>query len=205
MITTAQPVAMPTGMTKKTESPTVTAVTVDTTDQATEMAASIGERVKIMKNIKKLIALLMIIVTVLSMFSVFAFAATSGGANTKTIYVSAGADWSYPGSESITLKQDKCTVEYKYLSGTKWKYGEAKIYPYYDITVKNNKTGKSKSLKLDSSSLKIKLDRNTNYTITVSYNQWWTDTIQLGQKKVLVKYKNSPKWWVSSAWKTTYR
>ena len=67
---------------------------------------------------------------------------------------------------SITLKGTKGTSHYTTVSGTVKEYS---IYGYYTVSAKNTKTGKIEVEKYweNSSSVKIKLKKNTTYEITV--------------------------------------
>lgn len=151
---------------------------------------------------KKFLNVLMVLVICLStLFSTNAFAATSGGANTKTIYVETKADWSKPGSESITLAQDKAEYTYQQYSFFKgWVTKSGSIYPTYRITIKNNTTGKTKTKTWKSSSIKLDLDRNCKYTITVSYDNtstWLNSNCNSGN------YTKSPYWYVKKTYKVS--
>ncbi|MBR5913785.1 MAG: hypothetical protein IKZ58_05445 [Selenomonadaceae bacterium] len=90
-----------------------------------------------------------------------AFADTSGSTNTATINVATGTGFFKP---YIVLSQNKAQASFHV--GTKDKAGT--LYGHYNIVVKkdgrqvNNFTWKN-------GSTKIKLDRNANYTITVSF------------------------------------
>ncbi len=64
----------------------------------------------------KIIAMLLAVMTCASFMILPASAATSGGDNTRTITVQTQADWSRPGTESITLKQNKCKYTYRAFS-----------------------------------------------------------------------------------------
>ena len=129
-----------------------------------------------------------------------ASAATSGSSNTRTISVQTYSDWSRPGSESITLKQNKCTYTYKVLKGWNWVEKTGSMYPYYKITITNNTNGKTTTKTWHSASIKLSLNRNSSYTITVAYdstNTWLSSNCKSGN------WKNSPSWWVSATHKTS--
>ena len=130
------------------------------------------------------------------MFSVNISAATSGGQDTKTIYVETKANWSKPGSESITLEQQKAQYTYEVYRGRKegWVKKSGSIYPTYNITIKNNTTGKSQKKTWKNGSIKLKLDRNCTYNITVSYDStstWLRSNAKTGT------YTKAPYWYVS--------
>ena len=70
-------------------------------------------------KMKKSISILMVVLTLMSIFAVFAVpasaATTSSGTQTRTITVTTKGNWLVPGSESITLSQNKGTcVEENY-------------------------------------------------------------------------------------------
>ena len=142
---------------------------------------------------------MLLAIAALSSVMIFpASAATSGSTNTRSISVQTTADWRYPGTESITLKQNKCKYTYSTLKNWKWVDKESSAYPYYRITIKNETTGKSTSKTWHSASIKLKLDRNARYTITVSYDSMgnW-----LGSNCKFKSWKNTPSWWVSTTHK----
>lgn len=144
---------------------------------------------------KKLSFIVTMIFMLTALFSINTYAATSGGANTKTIHVETKANWLKPGSESITLKQNKAKYTYKtYRLGKGWVTKSGSIYPTYKITIKNNTKGKSKSVTWKDGSEKLNLDRNCTYTITVAYDNnstWLRSNCNLGS------YTTSPYWYVS--------
>lgn len=148
----------------------------------------------------KVLAMLLALIAISSAMIIPASAATSGSTNTRTIYVQTNADWRYPGSESITLKQNKCQYYYQTLKNWKWVTKTASMYPYYKVTITNNSTGSSTTKTWHSSSMKIKLNRNTSYTITVAYDSTGT---WLGSNSKLNSWKTSPYWWVSATHKAT--
>lgn len=125
-------------------------------------------------NLKRAIVVFLILVTCISMMSVTASAATSGSTNSRTIYVRTTANWSRPGSESITLRQNKCKYSYQKMSWFRWVTKTASMYPNYTIKIKNMDTNRVTTKNWSSSSIKLNLDRNTNYQITVSYNSMTT-------------------------------
>ena len=88
-------------------------------------------------NLKRAIVVFLILVTCISMMSVTASAATSGSTNSRTIYVRTTANWSRPGSESITLRQNKCKYSYQKMSWFRWVTKTASMYPNYTIKIKH--------------------------------------------------------------------
>lgn len=133
-----------------------------------------------------------------------ASAATSGGTNTRTIKVQTQADWYHPGTESITLKQNKCKYTYQKqqtLKPWKWDTKTATKYAYYNITIKNETTGKTQTKKWQSASIKLKLDRDCRYSITVSYGSWNTFWIKASEKGHA--WNSTPSWWVSATHKAS--
>lgn len=133
-----------------------------------------NETMKKQNNLKRAIVVFLILVTCISMMSVTASAATSGSTNSRTIYVRTTANWSRPGSESITLRQNKCKYSYQKMSWFRWVTKTASMYPNYTIKIKNMDTNRVTTKNWSSSSIKLNLDRNTNYQITVSYNSMTT-------------------------------
>ena len=146
--------------------------------------------------------MLTVILVLSTVFTVNVFAATSGGKNTSTIYVETKANWLKAGSESITLKQDKATYTYQeYKLSKGWVTKSKSIYPTYDITIKNITKGKTETKTWKDKSIKLKLDRNCTYQITVSYNgtsTWYRSNSKLGN------YVNYPHWYVSKTNKVSY-
>ena len=89
------------------------------------------------------------------------FAATSGSTNSVTINVSTKSGILKP---YIVLSQNKAKASFRRFN----KDVEGTAYGHYNIVV--NKDGRKVSnFKWKNGSTKIKLDRNANYTITVSY------------------------------------
>ena len=141
---------------------------------------------------KKIIVKVFALIFVLStLFASNAFAATSGSTGSSSIHVETKANWLKPGSESITLKQNKATYSYKNIWGTR---KTASIYPTYNIKIYNVTTGKTTNKTWKDSSIKLNLDRNCTYNITVSYdfNSTW-----LRSDCKLSSYTSNPYWYVS--------
>lgn len=159
-----------------------------------------NETMKKQNNLKRAIVVFLILVTCISMMSVTASAATSGSTNSRTIYVRTTANWSRPGSESITLRQNKCKYSYQKMSWFRWVTKTASMYPNYTIKIKNMDTNRVTTKNWSSSSIKLNLDRNTNYQITVPYNSM---TTWLSSNSRFQYWINSPYWWVSSTCKAS--
>ena len=121
-----------------------------------------------------------------------AFAATSGGSGSATIYVTTKARYYYPGSSSITLKQEKQTMTFKKLGGSKTKT-KKDYYGCYNISVRNVTKNDTDNVSwMGGKTKKIKLDGNCDYQITVRYDSTATD---------IFKGAGSPPWGYS--WKST--
>lgn len=154
-----------------------------------------------MIKVKKLTSLFMtmiILIGVCCCFSSTASAATSGNKNRSAIItVNTKANYWYPGSSSITLKQNK--TEFTYTK--KGKKKTAKMYAAFRIEYTNCKTGKTKTTWLKDRSKKINLDKNATYKVKVSY-----DSTKMQIKNIYKQnfaWKTMPNWWVSSTWKVT--
>ena len=148
---------------------------------------------------KKSLSLVIALVLALSsLFSLSASAATTGGANEQTIYVETKANWLIPGSESITLKQNEATYRYTDFGWGGFTTKTASIYPTYKITLKNINTGKITTKTWKDSTIKLNLDRNCCYNITVSYD---SQSTILRTNFELDDYKTAPSWYVSKTHK----
>ena len=122
---------------------------------------------------KRIMAVVISIISIVSVFSMSAFAATSSsGKSTRTITVVTKANWLYPGSESITLKQTKGTrteKNYNILNGkttTKTK----KCYGTWRVVAKSTDGKHTVNKTLKDGSLKISLKSNKTYKITVTWD-----------------------------------
>lgn len=73
------------------------------------------------KRVISLVICLTMAITALFSTSLTVSAATSGGSNSATITVKSKSNYWYPGSSSITLKQEKQTLTYKALNSNKTK------------------------------------------------------------------------------------
>lgn len=128
-----------------------------------------------------------------------ASAATSGNINkSSTITVNTKANYWYPGSSSITLKQNKTKYTYTTWNGKQKTSSGYCVYNIKATPVSGN--GKPKTAKLKGRSVKIKLDKNTTYKISVSYD--YTATY-FQNKARAIKWLTTPSWWVSSTWKVS--
>ena len=149
----------------------------------------------------KITALFLCLITLLSVAALPISASTSGSSRSTTINVKTKANYLYPGSSSVTLKQQKQTLTYQKLSGTKTKT-KVGYYGCYDITVYNITKGTSKNVYWGGGQTKkINLDPNCSYRITVSYCS--NKTALFTSQPLGYSWKNtsSPSWWVSSTWK----
>lgn len=148
---------------------------------------------------KKIIALFLLVITLFSCLVLPASAATtSSGTSTRTITVVTKGNWSYPGSESITLKQTKGTFTY-----TKWneKTATKSIYGTWKITVAATDGTHTYSKTWNNGSIKLTLKANKTYKITIAYNSY-VDTInQVSYSNFC--WKTRPSWKVSSTWKVS--
>lgn len=151
---------------------------------------------------KKFISWMLTVVTLLTCLVLPANAATtSSGTSTRTITVVTKANWSYPGSESITISQSKGTFSYSKTnwlgqvtgSASKSSYGTWKIcVAATDGTHSFNKT-------LSGGSIKLNLKPNKTYHITVSYDGY--QDVFRGLEYRNFKWTRYPSWRVSSTWK----
>lgn len=124
------------------------------------------------KKFSTLIAIVMVICTFFSMASP-AFAATSSsGTGTQIITVTTKADYSRPGSESITLKQTKGVCEKKTWSFIRrcYKMKQSERYAIWNISVEATDGSHTFSKTLSGGSLKLYLKPNKTYEITVKWS-----------------------------------
>ena len=121
----------------------------------------------------RMMAIVISIISIVSIFSTTAFAATSSsGTRTQTITVNTKANWWYPGSESITLKQTKGTrteKNYNFLTG-KTKTKTKKCYGTWKVVAKSTDGKHTLNKKLNGGSLKLSLKANKTYKITVTWD-----------------------------------
>lgn len=149
----------------------------------------------------KIAALLLCIVTLFGTSAVSVSAATWGTTGSATIYVTTVSNYWYPGSSSITLKQDKQTLTYKKLwgKGTKSKTG---YYGCYNVTVYNVTKKKTTNVYWGGGQTKkISLDRNCTYRITVTYNSLHTGLFTRAPLGYSLEKTSNPFWRVGSYWK----
>ncbi len=118
-----------------------------------------------------------------------AFAGTSGSTNTVTINVSTGSGFFKP---YIVLSQNKAKASFR--RGTKLAQGSA--YAKYNIIVKKDGR-KVSSPSWHSGSIKIKLDKNSNYTITVSYDDQGNYLSNSGHLNMFNNWIEQPYWSVT--------
>lgn len=164
-----------------------------------------------MKKLKKLTSFLLALMLLLSVFSASASAAytsraTSGSTRTACFYVTTKANYWKPGSSSITLKQNKGTYIYK--RGSKSKTGKA--YGYYHVSAvpKCGYGKKTISKNFSGSSIKINLEKNTTYLVTVSYDENCTVNLNISNLKGAFGWrwsgwKSTPSWRVAGSWKVS--
>ena len=122
--------------------------------------------------------------------STTAFADTSGSTNTVTINVNTGDSGLF--KPYIVLSQNKAKASFT--KGVK--QGQDSVYAKYRITV--NKDGrKVSSPTWHSGSIKIKLDKNSSYSITVAYDGQGTYLSNSGHLKMFNNWIEQPYWTVS--------
>ncbi len=159
-----------------------------------------------MTKVKRICAVLLCITTLMSVFCSMAFtvsAATRGSTRTTTITVKTKANYWYPGASSITLKQEKQTLTYRQLFGsrTKTKTG---YYGCYNITVYNiTENTYDYEYWSGGRTKKIQLDPNCTYRITLSYNANNTALFTSQPWGYSWKKTSNPSWKVNSTWKVS--
>lgn len=150
------------------------------------------------KIVKQLISLSLVVTLFTGLFCMPVHAATSGRGGTSSISATTSSHWWYPGSESITLKQNKQTYTYRTWSIFKgWYDKKGSGYPVYYVTVHNNTTNRNEysNKKFSGSSIKLNLKTNSNYTITVRHDSsatWLANDCN---------WSGSGYWWVASSHK----
>lgn len=141
---------------------------------------------------KRIVAVLLVLVTVFAIFAIPVSAAKSGSNKTANIYVTTKANWLKPGKESITLTP-KAGVDAGGCKFTNCSWS-VKVYKYG--------TGTTKYYTLKgSSSLKINLDRNANYQITVTPTASYRAICEI--EATSGKLRSYPSWYVSSTCKVS--
>ena len=162
-----------------------------------------------MKRIRKTISVILAVLTILLTLCIgnlSTSAATSGSINNRTITVTTKANYFLPGASSITLKQSKGTYTYTTTNwfGKKSKPKTGSCYGYYYVTANPiSGKGKRKCEVFCGASKTIKLDTNTTYAITVSYNSTATWLNSNCTKCGDQSWKSTPQWRVSSTWKVS--
>lgn len=155
------------------------------------------------RRILSVSALFLMMLTVVSGLIVPANAATrSSGTRTQTITVYTKANWFFPGSSSITLKQNKGIITY---SKTNWKQqvigtGTKSSYGTWKVVAKATDGSHTVRKTMTGSSVKLDLKANKTYQITVTYDFTSNDVLKL------INYRNSkwstyPSWSVGGTWK----
>jgi len=149
---------------------------------------------------RRLLPILMVIITMFGVFSMPAYAKTYGSTGSSTISVTTKAYYYYPGSSSITLRQDKQTMTYRAILGSKTKTTSG-YYGCYNIKVYNitKNTTQNKTWN-GGRDYKISLSPNCNYKITVTYNYALT-ILRNGPVGYTFSGINGPYWRVNSTWK----
>lgn len=150
-------------------------------------------------------SILMVVVLFASIFAIPVSAYNSGSTGSQTFSVSTKASYWYPGSSSITLKQSPAKFTYKktWGKGTKTK----KLYAYYTVTAKPTDGSKTITKKWNgTSSIKINLNKNKTYWITVKYEPYTTQASEYSKTPWGYTYQSSDGyyWSVSSMWKANY-
>ena len=149
----------------------------------------------------KIMAIFFCVLTLFSVSSMSASASTWGGSGSSTVYVSTKANYWYPGASSVTLKQEKQTLTYKKLMGSKTKTKKG-YYGCYNIKVYNVTKNKTSNVYWGGGQTKkISLDPNCNYRITVTYNSTNTALFTSAPLGYSWKSSSNPSWKVSSTWK----
>lgn len=155
------------------------------------------------KKIMAIILAMTALVTTFTFGTATAQAATSGTTGSRTITVNTKSVYYYPGSSSITLKQDKCTLTWKSLFGKKTKETSG-YYGCYIITICNVTDNETVTKKWNGKkSITLSLKGNKTYKITVSYDSYNSYYKLMGaQPKGYGNYSGySPRWSVSGSWK----
>ncbi len=173
-----------------------------------------------MKYLNRIVCVLVVICMITAALAVSAMAATSGyNGQGGTFTVTTKADWTKWGAESVTISQKKCMYSYEsafkntdyFLSSVAagtfgWQepgkpervYKEG--YHTYEITVVDMSSNEApKTYTLKDGSIKIKLEPDRTYTVTVnkaSYDyEARPDLIyQFGKN---ITWEEEGSWWVS--------
>jgi len=154
---------------------------------------------------KKFFNLLMTAIMAITMFcstSIGASAATySSGTSTRTITVVTKANWSKPGSESITLSQTKGirTKKTYNIFTRKTSTKTKKYYGTWKIVAKSTDGKHTVKNTMSGSSCKVKLKPNKTYKITVTWDGT-ADTIDSVSRGTFTTY---PTWKVKSSYKVS--
>ena len=153
------------------------------------------------KFFTSIIALLMILCSLFTMYLPVSAATYSSGIQTRTITVTTKANYWVPGSESITLSQNKGTcakTNYNIFTGkttkkTSNQYGE------WDIIVKATDGSHTFKKSLTGSSIKLNLKPNKTYKITIT----WDHQAAIFKEIDKGNYTSYPTWRVKSTWKVS--
>lgn len=136
---------------------------------------------------KKILSVLLVISFIMAIFAIPASAATKGSNQATKIYVTTKANWLKAGSESITLTPNAGVMKNNVkFTNCSW---DVKVYKY------GSGTTKYYTLK-GNTSLKIPLDRNASYQITVTPTASYKAICEIN--KAGTGIKTYPSWYVSS-------
>ena len=147
---------------------------------------------------KFLVCVLMVCTLASAILPLTASAATrSSGTRTQTITVVTKANWCIPGSESITLKQEKgvCSCRNIFTGKTK----TSKVYGCWDIVAKSTDGTHTVTKELNGGSVKIPLTPNKTYKITIT----WDDNETFFKTAGKGSFTSYPTWRVDSTWKVS--
>lgn len=125
---------------------------------------------------KQIVVLIICMLMIVPMFSMSAMADNvcgqiSGSSEAeKTFKVYTGSRW-YSSKDVLKLTQEKGTMKIWHLLDKTDSYDTKKMYEIYTVKVEkisNNKVVKTKTYEWKTSTLKIKLDKNATYHVTVT-------------------------------------
>ncbi|MBQ7387129.1 MAG: hypothetical protein IJW03_03070 [Clostridia bacterium] len=153
--------------------------------------------VKTRKILTVVTSIIMIICTLFVTMVPASAATRSKGTATQTIIVKTKANWLIPGSESITLKQERGVCKSTNIFTGKVK--ESKFYGVWDIEIEATDGSHTEEKTLKGSSLKINLKPNKTYKITVTWDTS-ANNYRVWGKGSIYKY---PTWMVSKTYKVS--